>query len=696
MNPYYGQDMSLIDLNFNYNTYSYADPIINPFSHPRSFHNDIILHHVPNDTVLPNPSTPKHRHDGTSPLPLGMDWSLPPRKWDGRNSVWPNDSHTGWSFCVILPSWVDVPQSIDSDPVVFYRVQVAVQSPQGITTSRVILRRFNDFLKLFSDLKNEFPMKKLPPAPPRKILRIKSHTLLEERRCLLANWMEKLLSDIDVSRSAPAAIFLELEAAARSAFHDMNQHISDETSAFQGNSRGSVAASNSGNDTPSEDQNMENSTAVSDKDFIYEDISSDNITGNNVDAIALRLDGSEFTPGVHDYKLNDNVKRLSMESNKSDLSSLRNSETSNSAATTSIHGDTYDLPRSHEPSRNSDLLVTFSSDERPKLNRILNSQQQRVTTAKTDVEDLIARLDQEMAARQNLMTMVKDLEAELETTRVKCRENVQQAVLTEKERFTQMQWDMEELGRKCLEMEMKLKSEEDERLLAESTKESVIQEKQMLQHELDAAREKLEHLQKNHDEFETKSKMDMKLLIKEVKTLRSSQLELKQQLDELMKEKLDVESLLQKEKQRMELSHNVNSKLLHECAILQKRLQECSVNFLVEEEDKLTVDTSASDAFDLLATSDNQIGLLLAEAQLLAQDVESDDVVVDETRNMTKGDEDTTYDELRKMLTHMFVDNASLRKQINSVIRCALNSNIKSEQDNGEETHLEKTVEASS
>lgn len=26
-------------------------------------------------------SPPRHRHDGTSPLPLGMDWSTPPRKW---------------------------------------------------------------------------------------------------------------------------------------------------------------------------------------------------------------------------------------------------------------------------------------------------------------------------------------------------------------------------------------------------------------------------------------------------------------------------------------------------------------------------------------------------------------------------------------------------------------------------------------
>lgn len=26
-------------------------------------------------------SPPKHRHDGTSPLPFGMDWSPPPRLW---------------------------------------------------------------------------------------------------------------------------------------------------------------------------------------------------------------------------------------------------------------------------------------------------------------------------------------------------------------------------------------------------------------------------------------------------------------------------------------------------------------------------------------------------------------------------------------------------------------------------------------
>lgn len=55
---------------------------------------------------------------------------------------------------------------------------------------------------------------------------------------------------------------------------------------------------------------------------------------------------------------------------------------------------------------------------------------------------------------------VKDLEVELETTRQKSKENLQQAILIERERFTKMQWDMEELRRKSLEMELKLKSEQ--------------------------------------------------------------------------------------------------------------------------------------------------------------------------------------------------------------------------------------------
>jgi hypothetical protein len=52
------------------------------------------------------------------------------------------------------------------------------------------------------------------------------------------------------------------------------------------------------------------------------------------------------------------------------------------------------------------------------------------------------------------------LEVEVETNKQKSKENLQQALLIERERYTQMQWDMEELRRQSMEMELKLKSEQ--------------------------------------------------------------------------------------------------------------------------------------------------------------------------------------------------------------------------------------------
>ena len=82
---------------------------------------------------------------------------------------------------------------------------------------------------------------------------------------------------------------------------------------------------------------------------------------------------------------------------------------------------------------------------------------------------------------------------------------------------------------------------QDEKLLIASTKASIIQENEMLLQELDVAREQFENLQKHQEESEAKSKADIKLLVKEVKSLRGSQSELKQELSQLMKEKIEVE-----------------------------------------------------------------------------------------------------------------------------------------------------------
>jgi hypothetical protein len=73
--------------------------------------------------------------------------------------------------------------------VQFYRVQVSVQSPEGVSTMRGILRRFNDFVKLLADLKRAFPRKSFPSAPPKGFLRVKSRDMLEEVCILLWSYV---------------------------------------------------------------------------------------------------------------------------------------------------------------------------------------------------------------------------------------------------------------------------------------------------------------------------------------------------------------------------------------------------------------------------------------------------------------------------------------------------------------------------
>ncbi|XP_047342047.1 PX domain-containing protein EREX-like [Impatiens glandulifera] len=651
---------------------------------------------VPKKPAIP----PRHRHDGTSPLPLGMDWSSPPRKWDGQKSVWPHDPSTGWSYCVTIPSWIILPEASGSKPIVFYRVEVGIQSPEAITTTRGILRRFSDFLKLFSEIKTAFPKKSLPAAPARKLLRMKSRAVLEERRCDLEDWLEKLLSDIDSSRSAPVAIFLELEAAARSFFNESHQQ------SLHSNSSVAIAASSYqyqssdyGDESTYETSHFKNEpvkkvvTSFVEESADREETSS--IHGNVIDwdmgGNTIILPNSDEKEPEY-KKSSGHLRRLSIESIGSYISSTKASESAY-LRTESSFGNSFVNP---EVGTSSDLrdslgfLVTLPVAEQNKMKRVLDTMRRRIAVAKTDMEDVIARLNQELAVKEYLATKVKDLEDELEISDQSGKENLQQAVLIERERFTQTQWDIEDIRRKCIDLEMKLKSEQDEKMLLEADDMSTRRENEMLSRQLDAANEQIERLQKQNEDLELKAKTDIKLLVKEVKTVRSSHAELKKELGKATKAKLDAERGLEKEKERWENSATANANLLRECEILRSRLEECSVNFLIEEEDKLIMETSSpSDAVDLLTMAENRIGLLLAEAQLLAQDVESAiraaTVMEDGTMVQTK----TKDENLRKMLTDILMDNAQLRKQVNSIIRYALL--INSEKSDGEDDYNEET-----
>ncbi|KAG5540884.1 hypothetical protein RHGRI_020951 [Rhododendron griersonianum] len=238
---------------------------------------------------------------------------------------------------------------------------------------------------------------------------------------------------------------------------------------------------------------------------------------------------------------------------------------------------------------------------------------------------------------------------------------------------------------------------QDQNLGTASTNASVIGEKSALE-ELDVTKKQLEDVLKRHEELEIKSKADIKVLVKEVKSLRNSQAELKKGLSQSQKEKSDAERLLQLEKQCAEHAKTARQKLLHECGQLRNRLQECSIGFLAENGKELVVDSaSVSHALDLLITSDNQIDLLIAE---FAQD--DDNVSIDE---LHKIDDETRAldDELRNMLKDIFTDNARLRKQVNEVLRCALKMDTSSQKDDdlsrrgalGTDTSVEKDDEGS-
>ncbi|KAL1089635.1 hypothetical protein V6Z11_D07G034400 [Gossypium hirsutum] len=631
---------------------------------------------------------------GARPLVNGMGGKLFGHMILKQDGVTLLQYHLGLSFPkqeIQIPLWV----------------QVGLQSPEGVTTTRGVLRRFNDFLKLFTELKTAFPKKSLPPAPPKGLLRMKSRVLLEERRCSLEEWMTKLLSDFDLSRSVTVASFLELEAAARSAFQEVNKcssepnvagnstissneiHPSSNTSHIAGCSS---VTSDYGSDTAYETSELgsprlgrENSSDIGlgdltlDEDLsgsienfvkygmsnideglsmgqtileqledfprhkthnrnINKTLEKDTYNGNGSRASFHGTDGLELFSEPEPAKAAGHARKLSTESVGSDVTSLRDLQFSGATQ------------------------IVLPLDQRHKMNRFLLTMQQGLFTAKTDMEDLIARLNQEIAVKGYLTTKVKDLEVELESTKQKSKENLQQALLIERERFTQMQWEMAELRRKLLEMELNLNPKQDEMQITETTNHSAAKEEDAMLQELNASKEQLNIISKQYEELETKSKAEIKVLVKEVKSLRKSEKELKQEVDQSLSKISEVEVQLEHERQISKHVRTAREKLLNECQLLHNRLLECNVNLSIVDDENLIKDSSlVEEALDLLTTSDDKITVLLAEVQLL---VKEDSSAIGDTDNVHDNHYDNRIDdELRKIIADIFTENAKLRKQ---------------------------------
>ncbi|KAG7572176.1 Phox homologous domain [Arabidopsis suecica] len=663
-------------------------------------------------------SPPKHRHDGTSPLPLGMDWSPPPRNWNGRDTVWPHDFRTGWSYCVTVPSWTLLATSKNSDPVVFYRVQVSVQSLEGVTTTRRILKRFNDFLKLLADLKRAFPKQSFPSAPPRGILRVKSREMLEERRYSLEDWMTKLLSNIELARSVVVASFLELEATARSACQVVDQNVSDSNDdgnitslsslvypnlSFLHSGGSSLLSSDYSSDTAYETSELGSASLVQDDvsetgtgDLtLDEDLTNPTeklvkFTMSNIDkglnmsqTIIEQLDdfpkhrvhlgyanditeanlyNGKASKGV--FRANDDLRRLSeSETGQSvmhdrKLSAESINEFPSLAGETSISGIQLDVHHgisvgNLEMPGSGRIVLPLKMHN--KLNRILLTMNERLLNSKTDMEDLIARLNQETAVKEYLNRKVDDLEVELEITKQRNKENLEQALMTERQSVTQMQWDIEELRQKTFEMELKLKSKADGSSHAKSSGNSTIDESHELLQEMDATKQQLEDLSRRYVELESKSKADIKVLVREVKSLRRSHMELEKELSRSLTEKSDTEKLLQQERKIVENKLEARKKLVSDCKILHDRLKVNNTNLSMGEQCNLREDLS-----EVSNALQGQI-----EVQLLLG-----------------FDETASEDELKKIMADIYAENINMKKHVSSAMR--VTSSLKDENEKHE------------
>lgn len=147
-------------------------------------------------------------------------------------------------------------------------------------------------------------------------------------------------------------------------------------------------------------------------------IEKDKYNGNASKASFLVGNGMELFSRPEHIKVLGHARKLSNESFGSDVSSLRGSEMSNSGIPNSAGDGSFDLPGGAECSSTSEILgstdfqfsgdaqLVLPMDQRHKLNRVLFTMQRRLVTAKTDMEDLIARLHQEIASKDYLATKV--------------------------------------------------------------------------------------------------------------------------------------------------------------------------------------------------------------------------------------------------------------------------------------------------
>ena len=105
----------------------------------------------------------------------------------------------------------------EESTIVYYRLEVRLVRADGTAAaSHTVLRRFSDFRRLHAVLVEVFPdaMADKPPPPKKQLARVNSsENLIGQRQALLEKWLWRVLEDPELAFSGPLAAFLQFEAA---------------------------------------------------------------------------------------------------------------------------------------------------------------------------------------------------------------------------------------------------------------------------------------------------------------------------------------------------------------------------------------------------------------------------------------------------------------------------------------------------
>lgn len=574
----------------------------------------------------------------------------------------------GWRYTVVVPRWSI--SEFGYEGAVYYNVVVemyggdnnlSIASPplspsssssslnstpngnedasRGRRMKRSMLRRFGDFLKLHQGLLAIFGGELLPDPPPKLRLRAvnTSAALIEQRRRKLQDWLWQLVSIPRIAQSKPVALFLELEAHAIL--------LNEELQAYQGlqysASKGSSTISSTGTE-----RNVSATANDDDEEDAITEVQDDDDVGGG-----WRSERSMSSTFSEDTKEGQTPQSVGLSDNK-DTARMAYGTLERNASSLSSGGMTI-IPSNRQQSLNF-LVNQVQKNAHNAMNLLLKAEDERQ-----------AALNAAAAANQERERVLAECDArdmQLNQDRTELESSI-------REKEVSMEWMIEEEKNKTIASNQKLFAVQEELEELKINKLGFIEQNKRNE-------EKVKELTMELEGIGAKTKAEMKLLSREIKSLRKdlkekdSMIATLQGLVQRQEEELKFYIGKQNESQSKNESHQeMYSRLVQEVEVCRKKMNDSAFEELIQEEvngresnqnesnaPNVVESEPTIDFEGILSTSDARLDVCVMEANFIA----------DNNQNSGKYDFNNS---IPATFASLLVENAKLRRSLNQMAR---------------------------